>query len=88
MAVTAGLILVLSLNPSGIVLLMGTNDLEEGADPETIAGNFKLIVAALKQHNPKLPVIVCQVLPSTETKNRPAAKIRQLNELYAGAVKG
>ena len=28
---------VLALNPTGVVLLMGTNDLEEKAEPETIA---------------------------------------------------
>ena len=31
---------VLDLHPSGVVLLIGTNDLEEGADPETIAANL------------------------------------------------
>jgi lysophospholipase L1-like esterase len=79
---------VLSLNPQGVVLLMGTNDLEEGAEPETIAENFKLIVAAIKQHNPKVPIVVCQVMPSSSTKKRPADKIKKVNELYAAAVKG
>ncbi len=79
---------VLALNPTGVVLLMGTNDLEENAEPETIAGNFKLIVAELKKHNPKLPVIVCQVFPSSESKKRSADKIKKVNDLYAAAVKG
>lgn len=79
---------VLALHPTGIVLLMGTNDLEERAEPETIAGNFQLIVAAIKAHNPKLPIVVCQVFPSAATKKRPADKIRKVNELYAAAVKG
>lgn len=79
---------VVALNPSCVVLLMGTNDLEEQIEPETIAGNFKLIIADLKKHNSKMPVIVCQVLPSSETTKRPANKIKQLNELYAAAVKG
>ena len=39
---------VLALRPSGVVILIGTNDLEEGADPETIAANLKLILAKLK----------------------------------------
>ena len=30
---------VLSLNPEGVVMLMGTNDLEERAEPKTIADN-------------------------------------------------
>jgi lysophospholipase L1-like esterase len=79
---------VLSLKPRGIVLLIGTNDLEEGADPETIAGNLKLILAEIKKHDPKLPVVLCQIFPSTAKLKRPAEKIKKLNELYAAAVKG
>ena len=79
---------VIALNPSAVVLLIGTNDLEEQAAPETIAGNLKLILAELKQHNPKLPIILCQVFPSSVTKNRPADKIKALNALYAATVKG
>ena len=79
---------VLALNPTGLVILAGTNDLEEGADPETITGNLKLIVAEIKKHDPKLPVILCQVFPSSESKKRPAEKIKQINKLYGAAVKG
>lgn len=79
---------VLSLHPKGVVLLIGTNDLEENADPETAALNLKLILARLKQFDPGMPIILCQVFPSSETKKRPAAKIKKLNQLYAAAVKG
>ncbi|WCJ59774.1 SGNH/GDSL hydrolase family protein [Fontisphaera persica] len=79
---------VLALNPKGVVLLIGTNDLEEGADPETIAANLKLILGELKRHNPRMPILLCQVFPSSATKKRPADKIRRINELYAAAVKG
>src|SRR5687768_766520 len=79
---------VLALNPAGVVLLIGTNDLEEGADPETIASNLKLILAELKQHDAKMPIVLCQVFPSSESKKRPAAQIKKVNELYQTAVKG
>ena len=79
---------VLVLNPTAVVLLMGTNDLEENAEPETIAGNVKLILAEIKQHNPKIPIIVCQVFPSSATKKRPADKIKMINKLFAEVVKG
>jgi lysophospholipase L1-like esterase len=79
---------VLDLNPTGVVLLIGTNDLEEKAEPETIAANLKLILAALKQHNAKMPIVLCQVFPSSATKARPADKIKKVNQLYAAAVKG
>ena len=79
---------VLSLHPSCVVMLMGTNDLEEMAEPEVIAGNFKLIVEALKKHNEKMPIVYCQVFPSSASKKRPAEKIKKLNELCFAAVKG
>lgn len=79
---------VLALRPQAIVLLIGTNDLEEQAEPEVIASNVKLILAELKQHNPSMPIVLCQVFPSSETKKRPADKIKQINRLYAGVVKG
>lgn len=79
---------VLALQPGGVVILIGTNDLEEGADPETIAANLKLILAKLKAHNAKLPIVLCQVFPSSETKKRPADRIKKVNQLYAAAVKG
>jgi lysophospholipase L1-like esterase len=78
---------VLLLNPSGIVLLIGTNDLEEGADPATIASNVRLILDDIKAFNPRIPIILCQVFPSSESKKRPADKIRRLNELLMAAAK-
>ncbi|HVV70299.1 MAG TPA: GDSL-type esterase/lipase family protein [Verrucomicrobiae bacterium] len=79
---------VLALDPKAVVLLIGTNDLEEKADPETIAANLKLILAALSAHDPKMPIILCQVFPSAASKARPADKIKRINELYADAVRG
>ena len=79
---------VLALKPSGVVLLIGTNDIEEGADPEVIAGNLKLILAELKKHNSTMPIVLCQVFPSSASKKRPADTIKKLNQLYAAAVKG
>jgi len=79
---------VLSLKPAGVVLLIGTNDLEEQADPETIAGNLKLILAELKRHDAKMPIVLCQVFPSSASKKRSADQIKKLNQLYAAAAKG
>jgi lysophospholipase L1-like esterase len=79
---------VLSLRPSGIVMLMGTNDLEEQAEPQTIANNLELILARIKMHDPKLPVVLCLVFPSSESKKRPASKIQEINKLYLSNVKG
>jgi len=78
---------VLALNPRGVVLLIGTNDLEEWGSPENAAGNLRLIIAALRQHDPKMPVVLCRVMPSSLTMKRPANQIQKLNQLYAEAVK-
>jgi lysophospholipase L1-like esterase len=79
---------VLALKPAAVVLLIGTNDLEEKAEPETIAENLKLILAELKKQDSKMPIVLCQVMPSSAMKNRPSEKIKQVNQLYAAAVKG
>jgi lysophospholipase L1-like esterase len=78
---------VLALDPAAVVLLIGTNDLEEGAAPGLIAGNLKLILAALEAHDARMPVVLCQVFPSSATKKRPASSIQELNALYLKAVR-
>jgi lysophospholipase L1-like esterase len=78
---------VLALNPAAVVLLIGTNDLDQGGTPEIAAGNLKLILAGLKQHNPRVPIVLCQVFPSSATKKRPADQIKAMNALYLGLAK-
>ena len=78
---------VLALKPQGVVLLLGTNDLEEDAKPEQAAANLKLILAELKKYNPKMPVVLSLVFPSSATKKRPAEAIKKINELYREVVK-
>lgn len=78
---------VLVLDPAAVVLLIGTNDLEEGATPDTIAGNLKLILAAMKRHNRRMPIVLCHVFPSSESMRRPADKIKAINALYLAAVR-
>ena len=78
---------VLALDPAAVVLLAGTNDLEEGATPEVIAGNLELILADLERHDARLPIVLCQVFPSSSTQKRPADKIKALNALYLAAAK-
>jgi lysophospholipase L1-like esterase len=79
---------VLDLNPRAVVLLIGTNDLEEKATPETIDSDFRLLVATLKAHNPKMPIIACLVMPSSTAMRRPAEEIKKINALRLAAIKG
>jgi lysophospholipase L1-like esterase len=78
---------VLSLKPEGVVLLMGTNDLEEKATPETIAANLQLILTQLEKHDPKMPIVLSLVFPSSSSKSRSADNINKINQLYREAVK-
>ncbi len=79
---------VLVLHPKVIILLIGTNDLEEKAEPETIAGNLKLILEGIHKADPAVPVILNQVFPSSASKARPSDKIKKLNRLNAAVVRG
>jgi len=78
---------VLALNPKAVVLLIGTNDLEEGARPDVIESNTRLILTALRNHDPKMPVVLCQVFPSSAKMKRPSPLIKQTNERLMALVK-
>ena len=79
---------VLSLQPKAIVLLLGTNDIEVGVPVDAIGRNFEKIFAAIKAHNPKVPVVLCRVFPSSADKKRPVETIKAVNALYENIVRG
>lgn len=78
---------VIELNPRGVVLLIGTNDLARKATPDMVAQNVERILEKLRQHNPDMPIVVCAVFPSTAKLDRPKEKITEVNRLIAEAVK-
>lgn len=78
---------VLDIKPAAVVLLIGTNDIGIGAKPEDVADNTKAILSQLRNSKADLPVIVCKVMPSSETRQRPSDKIRKLNALVDELVK-
>ena len=79
---------VLDLHPKAVVLLIGTNDLEDGAEPKLIVANVRAILDRLQSSNPSMPIIVCRVMPSDASKHRPADKIEEINILLDEMVKG
>jgi lysophospholipase L1-like esterase len=79
---------VLDLNPRAVVILIGTNDLEEHATPETIDSDFRLLIKTLKAHNSKMPIIACLVMPSSVTMRRPSEDIKKINALRMASIKG
>jgi lysophospholipase L1-like esterase len=79
---------VLSLNPQAIVLLIGTNDFGDGADPEDVAANIRLILLAIRNFNPGIKVIVCKIMPRAERGGQLyAGKIQKANALVEQFVK-
>lgn len=70
---------VLDLKPAAVVLLIGTNDLEEGGDPSVIAENINEILVTCRKSQPRLPIVLCKVMPSSATQKRSAAQIKDLN---------
>ena len=44
-------------------------------------------MAALERHDRRLPIVLCEVFPSSAAKKRPADQIKALNALYRAAVK-
>lgn len=74
---------VLAQKPRAIVMLIGTNDIGRGVSPADIAANMKIIFDKIAAHDLKTPVILCAVMPSSASKDRPADKIRELNECVA-----
>ena len=78
---------VLVLRPKGVVLLIGTNDLEEGARPDVVESNVRAILAALRSHNPAMPVVLCQVFPSSAKMKRPSAIIKDTNARLMALVR-
>ena len=79
---------VLSLNPSAIVMLMGTNDIEVDIAPKAIGRNFEKIIAAIKTHSAETPIILCRMFPSSPEKDRPRETIEEVNALFETVVKG
>lgn len=73
---------VLVLHPRAVVLLVGTNDIEDRAEPAVTAKNLEAILEALQVSEPRMPVFLCAVFPSSASKGRPSQKIVALNNLY------
>ena len=70
---------VISLHPKAVVLLIGTNDIGLGADPQDVAENIRQILLALRSANAEMPIIVCKVMPRSDGNLHVAGKIQDLN---------
>ena len=65
---------VLSLDPSGVVILIGTNELGGGATAEVIASDMEVIVSELKKHSTEMPIIINTMTISVAASGCPAGE--------------
>lgn len=60
---------VLDLQPQAVVILGGINDLRPNnkppGTPATVATNYRLMLTEIQKHNAKLPLLICEILPSS-----------------------
>lgn len=70
---------VLPLKPAAVVLLAGSNDLDQGLDAAAVLANLRAIVSALRADSPGLPVAICEIMPRGEPGGSFAGRARDLN---------
>lgn len=78
---------VLALHPKAVHMLIGTNDLDQGTEPEVVLANMKAIIGELHTANPAMPVILSKVMPRGAKPGLFPEKIKVLNGLYEDAFK-
>lgn len=78
---------VLNVKPKAVSLLIGTNDLGRGGEPEQIISNIKEIVAVLQKQNPKMPIVINRVMPRGKMPGLFPDKIQKLNGFIDEFVK-
>ena len=78
---------VLDVHPRAVSILIGTNDLDQGGQPQVVADNLKAIVAELHISNPAMPIVINKVMPRGAKPGLFPEKIKTLNALYEQAFK-
>lgn len=81
---------VVDLNPKGIVILIGGNDLSAHGAPKFTISNIEEMIQLAYAKNPQVPIVLCKTLPKNDPKapGVPGAKeelnaeIAKLQEKY------
>ena len=79
---------VLDLHPRAVVMLIGINDIASGVSPSDVAGNIRAMVDQMHKANPKMPVILCKVMPWKVVPGKSPGRVMQLNALIEGIAIG
>jgi lysophospholipase L1-like esterase/poly(3-hydroxybutyrate) depolymerase len=77
---------VMELQPKAVSLLIGTNDLALGGDPEQVIENIKAIIAELQKQNPTVPIVLNRVMPRGPQPGKFPEKIQKLNALIDSLI--
>jgi lysophospholipase L1-like esterase/poly(3-hydroxybutyrate) depolymerase len=77
---------VMELQPKAVSLLIGTNDLALGGEPEQVIENIKAIIAELQKQNPNVSLVINRVMPRGPVPGKFPEKIQKLNALIDGLV--
>ncbi len=78
---------VLDLQPRAVSILIGTNDLDLGGEPEQVMENVKAIIAELQKQNASVPIVLNRVMPRGAKPGKFPEKIQKLNGLIDGLAK-
>ena len=70
---------VISLRPSKLFLLIGTNDIANGAGIAEIAKNIRQIISRLHNGTPSTKIYVQSIFPTRYNASRPNTSIQELN---------
>jgi lysophospholipase L1-like esterase len=76
---------VFSLQPKGLLIMIGTNDLNSGATPAEVVLAFRKILDKVRSHFPSIPVVVCTLTPRDPVPGRFPEKLRELNAVLGEA---
>ncbi|MBZ5639672.1 MAG: GDSL family lipase [Acidobacteriia bacterium] len=71
------------LDPEGVVVLIGTNDVTAGSPPEAIVDAIERIVAALRSRLPRARILVLGLLPRDARASPRRAAVTEVNRLLA-----
>lgn len=71
--------------PDVIHVMVGVNDLKNGASDQEVVGSLQRIMAQLRRQHPQAQVVVHSILP-TRRANIPSARVHQVNQQIAQAA--
>lgn len=79
---------VLDLHPRAVIMLIGINDIAGGVSPSDVAYNIRVMVDQMRAADPKMPVILCHVMPWKPVPGKSPERVQQTNALIDSIALG